>query len=152
MSPPGSESPARCRRFPTANLRGGGPDTGRIITESTLPSHKHFKWAQDNGGKRRIHERPNQDEVEACHPWLDQELWLIRPEVLVCLGGTAASAVLKRRVTISPSRGRALVSPQGIRTFVTVHPSALLRIPSKRDREAEAHHLADDLRRAARSA
>ncbi len=88
--------------------------------------------------------------MEACHPWFEQELWLIRPTVLICLGVTAATAVLKRRVTIRDSRGQALTSPQGIATFVTVHPSALLRIPDPADREAELHHLARDLHRAAR--
>jgi uracil-DNA glycosylase len=113
---------------------------------------KHFKWKVGPGGKRRIHERPNQSEVEACHPWFDQELWLIKPEVLVCLGVTAASAVLQRRVSIRETRGHALVSPQGIRTFVTIHPSAILRIPDRSDREAEIGRLATDLRRAVRTA
>jgi DNA polymerase len=112
---------------------------------------KHFKWRADRPGKRRIHERPSQAEVEACHPWFEQELWLIRPAVLVCLGVTAASAVLKRRVSIRASREQTLVSPQGIRTFVTVHPSAILRIPGRSDREAALHRLASDLRRAARA-
>ena len=113
---------------------------------------KHFKWKVEAGGKRRIHERPNQAEVEACHPWFEQELWLIRPAVLVCLGVTAASAVLERRVTIRESRGRALVSPQGVPTFVTIHPSAILRIPDPRARAMETRRLVSDLRRAARSA
>lgn len=113
---------------------------------------KHFKWKPGPGGKRRIHERPNQPEVEACRPWFDQELWLIKPEVLVCLGVTAASAILQRRVSIRETRGHALVSPQGIRTFVTIHPSAILRIPDRDDREAEIGRLAGDLRRAARAA
>jgi DNA polymerase len=113
---------------------------------------KHFKWKAAPGGKRRIHERPSQSEVEACRPWLDQELWLIKPEVLVCLGVTAASEVLQRRVSIRETRGHALVSPQGIRTFVTIHPSAILRIPDRDDREAEVGRLANDLRRAARAA
>jgi len=110
---------------------------------------KHFKWKGASGGKRRIHERPSQAEVEACHPWFEQELWLIRPDALVCLGVTAATAVLQRRVTIRGVRGRALMSPQGIRTFVTVHPSAVLRIPDRRDRDAELGRLVNDLRRAA---
>jgi uracil-DNA glycosylase family protein len=110
---------------------------------------KHFKWKGASGGKRRIHERPNQAEVEACHPWFERELWLIQPEALVCLGVTAATAVFQRRVTIRGARGRALMSPQGIRTFVTVHPSAILRIPDRRDRDAELGRLANDLRRAA---
>jgi len=110
---------------------------------------KHFKWTADpRGGKRRIHERPNQSEVEACHPWLDQELWLIRPEVLVCLGASAAGAVLRRRVTIRAIRGEMLTGPHGIRTLVTVHPSAVLRIPDATDRRAEMVRFVADLRRA----
>jgi uracil-DNA glycosylase len=114
---------------------------------------KHFKWSKDrSGGKRRIHERPSQSEVEACRPWLEQELWLIRPEVVVCLGVTAAQSVLRRRITIGASRGRPLISPEGFRTLVTVHPSAILRIPDPTDREAEQDRFVDDLRRAARLA
>jgi uracil-DNA glycosylase len=114
---------------------------------------KHFKWAKDRGGgKRRIHERPSQSEVEACRPWLEQELWLIRPDVIVCLGVTAARSVLQRRITISASRGETLTSPEGFPTLVTIHPSAILRIPEPANREAEQHRLADDLRRAARIA
>jgi len=113
---------------------------------------KHFKWARDKGGgKRRIHDKPNQSEVEACHPWLEQELWLVRPEVVVCLGTTAAQAIFRRRITISACREQALTSPQGIRTFVTVHPSAILRIPDREDRRAEMNRFVDDLRRAARA-
>jgi uracil-DNA glycosylase family protein len=112
---------------------------------------KHFKWTKDKaGGKRRIHERPSPDEVEACRPWLEQELWLIRPEVVVCLGVTAARSVLKRRITISGSRSETLTSPEGYRTLVTIHPSAILRIPVPADREAEEQRFIDDLRRAAR--
>jgi len=112
---------------------------------------KHFKWKADPGGKRRIHERPRQEEVEACHPWFEQELWLIRPSVVICLGVTAAAAVLRRRITIRDDRGQALVSPQNIPTFVTVHPSAIVRIPDRGDREAELRRLAGDIRRATRS-
>ena len=113
---------------------------------------KHFKWTKDKaGGKRRIHDKPNQSEVEACHPWLDQELWLIQPDTLVCLGATAAQAIFRRRMTISASRGQRLTSPMGIPTFVTVHPSAILRIRERASRDAELDRLVDDLRRAARS-
>jgi uracil-DNA glycosylase len=131
-------------------LAEAGVERGRIYVTNAV---KHFKWAKDrSGGKRRIHERPSPGEIEACRPWLEQELWLIRPEVVVCLGVTAARSVLRRRITISASRGETLTSPEGFRTFVTVHPSAILRIPDAANREAERHRLADDLRRAARSA
>lgn len=127
-----------------------GLERGRLYVTNAV---KHFKWTKDrSGGKRRIHERPSQIEVEACRPWLERELWLIRPEVVVCLGVTAARAVLRRRITIGASRGEVLTSPEGFRTFVTIHPSAILRIPDPAIREAERHRLADDLRRAARTA
>jgi uracil-DNA glycosylase len=135
------------RLLDRALTRAGLDRSALYITNAV----KHFKWTKDKaGGKRRIHERPSPDEVEACRPWLEQELWLIRPEVVVCLGVTAARSVLKRRVTISGSRGETLTSPEGYRTLVTIHPSAILRIPSPADREAEEHRFVDDLRRAAR--
>ncbi len=112
---------------------------------------KHFKWKDEEGGKRRIHERPRQDEVEACRPWFDKELWIIKPEVLVCLGATAANAVMGRAVTIRSVRGRALVSPYGMPTFVTVHPSAILRMPDRAVRRVEMRRFVGDLRRARRA-
>lgn len=131
-------------------LADAGLERRRLYVTNAV---KHFKWAKDgSGGKRRIHERPSQSEVEACRPWLEQELWLIRPEVVVCLGVTAARSVLRRRITISASRGETLSSPEGFRTLVTIHPSAILRIPDPANREAERHRFADDLRRAARLA
>jgi uracil-DNA glycosylase len=114
---------------------------------------KHFKWSKDRGGgKRRIHEKPNASEVEACRPWLEQELWLIRPRIVVCMGTTAARSVLRRAVTITASRGRLLDSPDGYRTLVTVHPSALLRIPDPADREDAERRFVADLREARRAA
>jgi len=112
---------------------------------------KHFKWKGEEGGKRRIHERPRQDEVEACRPWFDKELWIVKPEVLVCLGATAANAVMRRPVTIRSARGRALVSSYGIPTFVTVHPSAILRMPDRAVRQIEMRRFVADLRRAKRA-
>jgi len=126
-----------------------GMDRRRVYITNIV---KHFKWKGEEGGKRRIHERPRQDEVEACRPWFDKELWIIKPEVLVCLGATAAGAVMGRGVTIRSARGRALVSPQGIRTFVTVHPSAILRIPDRSARHVEMRRFVADLRKAKRAA
>ena len=113
---------------------------------------KHFKWKPAEGGKRRIHERPRQGEVEACRPWFQQELWLIQPDVLVCLGATAARAALGRAVTIAWARGRVLVSSSGNPTVVTVHPSAILRARDSMDRQAMMRQFVADLRRAARVA
>jgi uracil-DNA glycosylase len=112
---------------------------------------KHFKWKGEEGGKRRIHERPRQDEVEACRPWFDKELWIVKPEALVCLGATAANAVMGRAVTIRSVRGHALVSSYGLPTFVTVHPSAILRMPDRTVRQAEMRRFVADLRRARRA-
>ena len=128
-------------------LSEAGLDRRRLYVTNAV---KHFKWTKDkSGGKRRIHDKPNQSEIEACRPWLQQELWLIRPAAVVCLGVTAASAVLRKRVTIRASRGAALESPDGFRTLVTVHPSAILRIPDRQDREAERRRFVHDLERAA---
>ena len=131
-------------------LEAAGLERRRVYITNAV---KHFKWKKDEGGgKRRIHERPNQGEIEACRPWFEQELRLIRPRVLVCLGLTAATAVLRRRLTIGTTRGKPLVSPVGITTFVTVHPSAILRMPDRASRRAEFLRFVDDLKRASRSA
>lgn len=128
-------------------LGAAGIERRRVYITNVV---KHFKWKKDEGGgKRRIHERPNQGEVEACRPWFEQELELIRPLALVCLGVTAASAILRRRVTINAIRGQPQLSPESIRTFVTVHPSAILRIPDDADRHAEMRRFVADLRAAA---
>jgi DNA polymerase len=128
-------------------LSEAGLDRRRLYVTNAV---KHFKWTRDrSGGKRRIHDKPDQSEIEACRPWLQQELWLIRPAVVVCLGVTAASAVLRKRITIRASRGAALESPDGFPTLVTVHPSAILRIPDRQDREAERRRFVHDLERAA---
>jgi len=112
---------------------------------------KHFKWKGD-GGKRRIHDKPNQSEVQACRPWFEQELRLVRPRLIVCLGVTAASAVLGRRLTIASTRARRLMSPYDIAALVTVHPSSLLRIPEPSERQAELDRFVADLRMAKRIA
>jgi DNA polymerase len=85
----------------------------------------------------------------ACDLYKRATQTVLGPDAVVCLGVTAATAVLKRRVTIGGSRGQALVSPEGIATFVTVHPSAILRIPGRLARETEMRRLAQDLSRAA---
>jgi DNA polymerase len=113
---------------------------------------KHFKWKPAEGGKRRIHERPRQGEVEACRPWFQQELALIQPAVLVCLGATAARAALGRPVTIAAVRGQVLESRFGNPTLVTVHPSAMLRTRDSETRHAMMRQFVADLRQAARVA
>src|SRR5687768_1246724 len=83
---------------------------------------KHFKWV--GRGKRRIHQKPNAAEVAACHPWLEAELEVVRPDVLVCLGATAAQALLGRGFRVTRQRGRPLESPLAPVAVATVHPSS----------------------------
>jgi len=105
---------------------------------------KHFKWQPR--GKRRIHQKPNAAEIAACRPWLDAELALIKPEVLVCLGATAAQALLGRQFRVSKERGVPVESDLAPVVMATVHPSSILR---SEDREEETALLVEDLRRVA---
>lgn len=94
---------------------------------------KHFKW--EPRGKRRIHKKPGQTEVRACRPWLEAEMALVRPQVLICLGVTAASAAFGRAVRLRDYRGVFSASPLAELTFVTTHPSSLLRVRGAEQRE-----------------
>jgi uracil-DNA glycosylase len=105
---------------------------------------KHFKWQPR--GKRRIHQKPNAAEIAACRPWLDAELALLKPKVLVCLGATAAQALLGRDFRVSQDRGVPVESDLAPVVMATVHPSAILR---SEDRERELALLVEDLRRVA---
>jgi DNA polymerase len=108
---------------------------------------KHFKW--EPRGKRRIHQRPNASEIAACRPWVEAELAVVRPEVLVCLGATAAQALLGRRVRVTRDRGRPLESALAPVALATVHPSSILRAPDDESRRRERAAFVDDLRVAA---
>jgi DNA polymerase len=106
---------------------------------------KHFKWTQGRG-KRRLHQRPTVEEVHACRPWLDAEIAVVRPEVLVCLGATAAQALLGSKVRVTRDRGRFLESDLAPAVSVTVHPSAILRTRDREERRAARAALTADLR------
>jgi len=106
---------------------------------------KHFSW--EPRGKRRIHKKPSDAEVDACHRWLERELELVEPRLVVALGATAARALLGRATPIGRNRGRALRRPGGPPVLVTVHPSALLRVPDEYKAEAYRRFV-DDLRKA----
>jgi uracil-DNA glycosylase len=105
---------------------------------------KHFKW--EPRGKRRIHQKPNWSEIAACRPWLDGELAVVRPEVLVCLGATAAQALLGREVRVTRDRGRLLETELAPAALATVHPSSILRAPDEHSRRRERALFVDDLR------
>lgn len=107
---------------------------------------KHFKW--EPRGKRRIHVKPNAREIRACRPWLEAEIAAIAPEVLVCLGATAAQALLGADFRVTRDRGRFLQSALAPYVTATVHPSALLRAPPERQAD-EIARFTEDLRRVA---
>jgi DNA polymerase len=107
---------------------------------------KHFKW--EPRGKRRIHAKPSWSEVGACAPWLEAELAVVKPSVLVCLGATAAQALLGRQFRVTRQRGEPVDSPLAPHVLATVHPSSILRADPA-DREAERAAFVADLRKVA---
>jgi uracil-DNA glycosylase family protein len=109
---------------------------------------KHFKWRPR--GKRRIHQKPNADEIAACRPWLDAELAIVKPAVLVCLGATAAQALLGRTFRVTKERGRFVESLAPLVT-ATVHPSSILRAPDEEARRVAMDSFVDDLVKVARA-
>lgn len=109
---------------------------------------KHFKW--EPRGKRRIHKKPNSSEITACRPWLEAEIGLIKPKVIVCLGATAAQALLGPRFLVSKQRGQFIESTLAPYIMATVHPSSILRAPDAETRSAEKRRFIDDLKKAAR--
>jgi uracil-DNA glycosylase len=104
---------------------------------------KHFKW--EPKGKRRIHAKPNQMEISACLPWLEAELDVVKPMVLVCLGATAAQALLGAKFRVTKQRGEWVAARWAPRVMATVHPSAILRAPDDAARHAEMERFIADL-------
>jgi DNA polymerase len=109
---------------------------------------KHFKW--EPRGKRRIHAKPNAGEIGACRPWLEVEIALIKPRVLVCLGATAAQALLGKVFRVTKDRGKFVPSSLAPRVTATVHPSSILRAPDEEARRAEYQQFVNDLRNVAK--
>jgi uracil-DNA glycosylase family protein len=105
---------------------------------------KHFKW--EPRGRRRIHAKPNAIEISACLPWLNAELAVVRPEILVCLGATAAQALLGRQFRVTQRRGEFVASALAPHVMATVHPSAILREPDDQIRKTERQRFVDDLK------
>jgi uracil-DNA glycosylase len=110
---------------------------------------KHFK--HEMRGKRRLHKRPNNYEIERCKIWLDEERRLVKPEAIIALGVTAARALTGKTVTIAKLRGKPLDLADGTRLFITVHPSALLRIEDENDKREAYRQFVADLKSAANS-
>jgi uracil-DNA glycosylase len=126
-------------------LEAAGIDRTQVYVTNVV---KHFKWVPQ--GKRRIHQKPNAREIAACRPWLDAEIDLLKPKVIVCLGATAAQALLGRQFLVSQQRGRLVPSPLAPHVTATVHPSSILRAPDDETRHAEMARFIDDLKRVAR--
>ena len=122
----------------------GIPRSDAYVTNAV----KHFKW--EPRGKKRIHQKPNAVEIAACRPWLEAELAVVKPEVLVCLGATAAQALLGKAFRVTKSRGVFVASPLATRVLATVHPSSILRAPDDEARHREYAAFVRDLKVAAR--
>lgn len=116
-------------------------DRSRVYVTNVV---KHFKWKPQ--GKRRIHQKPNWREIAACRPWLDAELAVLKPRVLVCLGATAAQALFGRDFRVSRQRGELVDSPFASKAIATVHPSSILRAE---DRDIQFREFVRDLEKVA---
>src|SRR5215210_7655841 len=121
-------------------LEEAGIDRSRVYLTNVV---KHFKW--EPRGKRRIHAKPNAAEIKACRPWLETEIALVRPRVLVCLGATAAQSLLGRGFRVSQQRGTFVESSLAQKVIATVHPSSILRAPDEDARREEMRQFVTDL-------
>ena len=128
-------------------LEEAGIDRKEVYVTNAV---KHFKW--EPRGKRRIHQKPNSREIAACRPWLEAELRLVKPKLLVCLGATAAQTVFGPSFRVTRERGKVLSSKLAPRVLATVHPSSLLRRPDEESRQREYEQFVVDLRTARRAA
>jgi DNA polymerase len=131
-------------------LAAAGIDRDAVYVTNTV---KHFKWERGGRAGRRIHKTPNAAEVTACRPWLDVEIALVRPRLIVCLGATAAQALLGKQFRVTADRGKAIRGSSFADVVVaTVHPSSVLRVPDAAGRERAEQAFFADLKRAARHA
>jgi DNA polymerase len=125
-------------------LREAGIDREQVYVTNVV---KHFKW--EPRGKRRIHKKPNSIEIAACRPWLDAEIAVVRPRVIVLLGATAAQAILGPKFRVTQHRGELMPSPLAPFVMATVHPSSILRAPDDASRHAEMGQFVKDLKHVA---
>src|SRR3954469_4457472 len=125
-------------------LQRAGIDRNEVYVTNAV---KHFKW--EPRGKRRIHKKPRASEIHACRTWLDSEIEVIRPEVIVCLGATAAHSLIGAKFSVKKHRGDLVDSNLAPKVTATVHPSSLLRLPPEADREAEMEKFVADLKKVA---
>lgn len=128
-------------------LEEAGIDRSDVYVTNAV---KHFKWERGEKSARRIHKKPNDAEIRACHPWLEEEIRLVQPEVVVCLGATAAQSIMGKTFRVTKERGRAVKAPNGSTVIATVHPSSVLRAPDADARAQAEKDFFADLRKVAR--
>jgi DNA polymerase len=127
-------------------LEEAGIDRSHVYVTNAV---KHFKW--EPRGKRRIHKKPNSREIAACRPWLEAEMRLVKPQLVVCLGSTAGQAFFGPSFRVTRERGKVLSSKLAPKVVATVHPSSLLRQPDEESREREYERFVVDLRAAVKA-
>ena len=127
-------------------LDEAGIDRSHVYVTNAV---KHFKW--EPRGKRRIHKKPNSREIAACRPWLEAEMRLVKPQLVVCLGSTAGQAFFGPSFRVTRERGKVLSSKLAPKVVATVHPSSLLRQPDEESREREYGRFVVDLRAAVKA-
>ena len=146
---PGNEEDLTGKPFvgPAGKLFDNALEEAGIDRKQTYVTNvvKHFKW--EPRGKRRIHKKPNAIEIAACRPWLEAEIALVKPEVIVALGATAAQALLGPKFRVTKQRGQFIESTLASYVMATVHPSSILRAPDDETRRLEYRRFVDDLKK-----
>ena len=149
---PGNEEDLTGKPFvgPAGRLFDNALEAAGIDRKQTYVTNvvKHFKW--EPRGKRRIHKKPNGQEIAACRPWLEAEIALIKPDVIVALGATAAQALLGAQFRVTKQRGEFIPSTLAPYVMATVHPSSILRAPDDETRQLESRRFIDDLKKLAK--
>ena len=149
---PGNEEDLTGKPFvgPAGRLFDNALEAAGIDRKQTYVTNvvKHFKW--EPRGKRRIHKKPNSMEIAACRPWLETEIALVKPDVIVALGATAAQALLGPQFRVTKQRGEFIPSTLAPYVMATVHPSSILRAPDDETRQLELRRFIDDLKKLAK--
>ncbi|MFO0788634.1 MAG: UdgX family uracil-DNA binding protein [Pirellulales bacterium] len=127
------------------SLEAAGIDRSQVYVTNAV---KHFRW--EPRGKRRLHKKPSQRQIDACRPWLMAEILVVKPQMIVCLGATAAQSVLGREFRLTQQRGKFFPSDHAAWITATYHPSAILRAPDKADRDQKRGEFVHDLQLAAK--
>ncbi|MDQ3622189.1 MAG: UdgX family uracil-DNA binding protein [Verrucomicrobiota bacterium] len=145
---PGDQEDLAGRPFvgPAGKLLDRALEAAGIPRQRTYVTNvvKHFKW--EPRGKRRLHKKPNELEIAACRPWVEAEIAVLQPRVLICLGATAAQALLGKAFRVTLQRGQLIPSPWAPVVMATVHPSSILRAPDPTAREEELAKFIADLK------